>query len=87
MRLTALEPRWAGEEGYPKQAVSFRCPHCQERIVVPFENPVGGVPKMREKVNFWKRDGETFETLTLEPSVHQIGHWHGWIKNGEASNA
>lgn len=34
----------------------------------------------------WGRTGETFETLTLNPSVDasQAGHWHGWIRNGEA---
>lgn len=35
----------------------------------------------------WHREGETFETLTLAPSINceQFGHWHGWIKNGEVS--
>lgn len=33
----------------------------------------------------WQRSGETFETLTLSPSVDasSFGHWHGWIQNGE----
>ncbi len=33
----------------------------------------------------WKRTGETFETLTLSPSVDASasGHWHGHITNGE----
>jgi hypothetical protein len=32
----------------------------------------------------WQRDGETFETLTLTPSVDasKSGHWHGSISNG-----
>lgn len=31
------------------------------------------------------RTGDTFETLTLSPSVGfgSIGHWHGHIINGE----
>ena len=29
--------------------------------------------------------GETFDTLSLSPSVgfESIGHWHGWLTNGE----
>lgn len=39
---------------------------------------------MSGKFNLWKRTGETFETLTLEPSIMQPrGCWHGHIKNGE----
>lgn len=33
----------------------------------------------------WHREGETFETLTLSPSIDtsEHGHWHGHINNGE----
>lgn len=33
----------------------------------------------------WKRTGETFETLTLSPSINAeaSGHWHGFITKGE----
>jgi hypothetical protein len=33
----------------------------------------------------WTRTGETFDTLTLTPSVDASasGHWHGFITNGE----
>jgi hypothetical protein len=33
----------------------------------------------------WQRTGETFETLTLMPSVDasRAGHWHGFITNGQ----
>lgn len=32
----------------------------------------------------WHREGETFDTLTLTPSVDasEHGHWHGFITNG-----
>jgi hypothetical protein len=32
----------------------------------------------------WNRSGETFETLSLHPSVDasRSGHWHGHIENG-----
>lgn len=34
----------------------------------------------------WHRTGETFDTLSLTPSVDcsHWGHWHGFITNGEA---
>lgn len=33
----------------------------------------------------WKRTGETFDTLTLTPSINAeaAGHWHGFITNGD----
>lgn len=32
----------------------------------------------------WEREGETFETLTLRPSVDAspAGHWHGFVTDG-----
>lgn len=57
-------------------------PGCDFAIVaLMFDNPVSGpVSKWgREK---WHRDGDTFETLTLSPSIHAVGHWHGWLRNG-----
>lgn len=29
----------------------------------------------------WNWDGNV-EAPTLEPSVHHVGHWHGWLRNG-----
>lgn len=29
----------------------------------------------------WEWDGQ-IETITLSPSVHHVGHWHGFLKNG-----
>lgn len=33
----------------------------------------------------WHREGESFDTLTLTPSVDasHFGHWHGFVTNGE----
>jgi hypothetical protein len=35
----------------------------------------------------WHRSGETFETLTLTPSIDtsEHGHWHGNVTDGEVS--
>lgn len=63
-----------------------------------FENPVDGGPaykpgepfQRRTRYNcftagepLWRRTGETFDTLTLEPSIDAEGHWHGYIRAGE----
>lgn len=29
----------------------------------------------------WEWNGE-IETITLSPSVHHVGHWHGYLTNG-----
>lgn len=33
----------------------------------------------------WQRSGDTFENLTLSPSIDASasGHWHGFVSNGE----
>ncbi len=67
--------------------VAFDCP-CGDRsedhrCYVPFAQPIGPGPYVPEKG--WKRTGDTFDTLTLEPSIQRIGKcgWHGFITNGE----
>ena len=99
MKLIDLEPHWhVDKEGREGQGISFLCPHClKQRLGVDFENPIdGGTPipsrvikNGKGEVDFvtfhWKREGETFETLTLHPSVDasKQGHWHGSITKGE----
>jgi len=72
------------------------CPTCNHmrgtRLAVSFwppidpENARGRMfewPEPTERTH--QRTGDTFETLTITPSVgfEQIGHWHGTIINGE----
>lgn len=92
MRLTDLDPNWATSvDGRTGMGVVFQCPckpDCGTHLGVWFANPIDGgeaasaecSPKPR-----WKRMGETFETLTLTPSIDasSSGHWHGFITNGE----
>lgn len=79
------------------------CPTCGaqrgKRIAVSFWPPI--IPQDQEYFDvvqksvdsiphehFHKRvSGETFETLTLNPSIgfDEIRHWHGRITNGECS--
>lgn len=71
--------------------VVFDCPcgnHDEDhRCYVPFKNPIGPGPYVNEKG--WQRTGDTFETLTLTPSVLRIGGcgWHGFITDGEVKGA
>jgi hypothetical protein len=72
--------------------ITFECPcGCPDRVVVPFANPLDGGtqpgdPKDPLFRTGWQRTGDTFETLTLNPSVQRIGGcgWHGWIRDGQA---
>lgn len=96
MRLTELNPEWYGWHGTGGRiGVSLDCPACKDnkahRVFVPFANPVEGKPEQRN--HLWTRTGETFETLSLSPSVDYTkydngtvrdpGCWHGFITNGE----
>jgi len=61
------------------------------QLYVPFANPLDGGPPMQTGKNKgWQRTGETFETLTLTPSILRIVPscgWHGFITNGEVVGA
>lgn len=97
MRLTDLSPAWVGTlDGRHGTGVSFDCPCCRtrggadrivRRIHVMFVEPLDGGAPVRSHGPLWKRIGESFETLTLTPSVDASsdGHWHGHVTNGEAS--
>lgn len=71
--------------------VIFRCP-CgnaddAHECYVPFTNPLDGGPS-RERG--WLRVGDTFDTLTLTPSIlrsRALGGcgWHGFIVNGDVT--
>lgn len=100
MKLTELNPRWLGHGGpcirdaqgnpVPERhgvGISFDCP-CRgacSRIGIEFENPLDGGPA--PGTHTWRRDGDTFETLTLSPSIQRTEGcgWHGWVRNGVAS--
>ena len=80
--------------------LSFLCPHCpvdapehganrRRRLAVSFWPPIDpanwlGRICQPPAIGHKRVSGETFDTLTLEPSIgfEHIGHWHGRIING-----
>lgn len=71
--------------------VNLNCPcGCKDTLFVPFKNPMcGGEGIYRNgEHDTWQRTGDTFETLTLTPSIQRtLGcKWHGYITNGEIVN-
>lgn len=96
MKLMALSPRWIGYSEQLVNGISFLCPHCMtQRLAIHFDPPIdpdNWWPRLVQPtyagMNIWRRlKGETFEDLTIEPSVNAEieGHWHGFIKDGEVS--
>ena len=100
MRLTELNPRWYGwySEG-GRIGIIFDCPvhrgtPAEHACAVPFANPIEGRPESDRKY-LWQRTGDTFDTLTLTPSVdytkldngelRDATCWHGFITNGEVT--
>ena len=85
--LVDLEPRFTSEDGR-RTGVSFACPKCGDhRVFVFVDPPFDPGPPLASP---WKRTGDTFETLTLTPSIvaRRPGQtaecWHGFITNGQA---
>ena len=88
-------------DGTPARArfgvgVIFDCPcgRCDDahQCYVPFANPLDGGPPLVDDVSraLWKRTGETFETLTLTPSILRNRSrggcgWHGFITDGNVT--
>lgn len=108
MRLTDLDPGWwvtseGSTSGRHGMGLSFQCPckpGCDLTLGVWFANPLDGGPPAPEgemPKPRWVRVGDTFETMTLTPSIDadspdlvkgkpelgKLGHWHGHITAGE----
>jgi len=101
MKLIELNPMWVGSGGEGitdaagnpvphREEVGVRCDcpcGCGSSMYVPFSNPKDGKPSDGSGSR-WERSGDTFETLTLSPSIRRIPingscGWHGFIKNGK----
>lgn len=99
MKLIELNPQFLGcggegvtvaatGEAVPRRegvALDFDCPcGCGHRVCVSFANPIsGGDPAHPTN---WQRTGDTFDTLTLMPSILVTTPggcgWHGYVTNG-----
>lgn len=99
MKLIDKNPRWLdnGGEGVTdadnnpvpvreRIGITFDCPcGCDQPIAITFSNPDDGKGPIYLGHPAWERSGDTFESLTLTPSILRVGgcEWHGWITNGE----
>lgn len=92
--VSQLNPATGQYEPAPKRegvGVQFDCPcGCEMPCYVPFENPLDGGKPLRDDHGrpLWARTGDTFETLTLTPSILRSKErggcgWHGFVTNGE----
>jgi hypothetical protein len=97
MRLVELNPRWYTATGLPGPAgMTFDCPHCRaQRLGVAFHHLGREAIEDAEihahiagMFSIWTISGEhdgSFDGVSLSPSVDasKVGHWHGFITNGE----
>lgn len=96
-KLTELSPAPVngGPDGVRKgTGITFDCPkggpgcECGGMVYIPFQIPLDGGAKLELERIAWERTGNSFETLTLHPSIHTHypkladSHWHGWIRDG-----
>ena len=66
------------------EGILFDCPKCGpgHRLAVYFDNPIDGQPPAAWQTPKWVRTGESFEELTIEPSI-QYPCFHGWVEDGQ----
>lgn len=101
MRLTELDPQWINHGDRKGVGVRFWNPlrtrpdgSSRGMVRVLFANPIDGGPPLPNDDSIasnndgcrWQRSGDTFETLTLSPSIDEgEGGWHGFVTNGGVS--
>lgn len=98
MKLTDLDPRWFSfEPNGPHVGLTLLCPCCKNtRIGIAFHHKGHeAIDDVYIKAHAHGRtdfiwtilSDEDFDTLSLTPSIDAsgIGHWHGFITNGEAN--
>lgn len=104
MKLTDLNPHFIGSGGegvYDKDGnpvperhgvgIVFDCPcgnsECPA-LYVGFSNPKDGGPPLEGPQPKWSRSGDTFEDISLTPSILRTSHcgWHGYVTNGQITN-
>lgn len=65
------------------EGLFFDCPSCGpgHRVGVYFSNPLDGGEAARWHQHTWKREGESLEKMTVEPSL-EYPCFHGWVEKG-----
>jgi hypothetical protein len=83
--LINLNPKWIGLlRPNSGEGLTLDCPKCgsTHRLAVYFSNPVDDQPAALWQNPTWKRTGNSFEAITIEPSI-QYPCFHGWIEDGQ----
>lgn len=97
VRLVDANPSWVGVypdgdlDAEPTRRgvmLAFDCPMHGDgcRIAVRVRNPIDGGPPVQGEP-LWDRSGESFESLTLSPSIRVLRgtdgcQWHGHVSGG-----
>jgi hypothetical protein len=80
-RLVDCKPRWisgryTGQPGDVVRGIHFDCPdgHADCSHAIPFTPALDGTASAGWQTNgaIWQRTGETFDTLTLSPSIRRV---------------
>ena len=79
--LATLDPKFYELDG-EKYGMAFDCPNCGAAGGVYFSNSIPSNKNLRPTGVNWKRTGDTFETMSLTPSVLMHGHFHSFVRNG-----
>jgi hypothetical protein len=90
--LVDLRPEWIEEDGQ-RVGIRFDCP-CGAPLRTDLDGgpmcPAGRTqilispwhPRVKPEHAWQHAGGDTFADLTLSPSLHWPGHWHGWMRGG-----
>jgi hypothetical protein len=78
-RLVDLNPKWLDGEA-AHAAIEFDCPCGQKCSFTRVYLPITG--RSKHSVTWELTGSDDFATLTLSPSIHAVGHWHGFLRNG-----
>ena len=85
---------WCFFEGSDRNTyIAFRYPHPDTKNYPPeyletYRGEMSHVPVStgEKQASCWLWDGNR-ESPTISPSIHIIGSWHGYIRNGKLENA
>lgn len=75
--LVECSPHWViytGREGDSPDAIYFECPEGHEdcKHIIPFSPALDGRKIVPGQGPIWQRKGDTFENLSLSPSIRRI---------------